>query len=98
ASLFPSILEKSTLRSTEYFTLRFMKKMAQPSRFSVVVSKKVAKTAVGRNKYKRKINTALRELVDKKSPKMAVYGLIFAKKGIDTLSYPQIKEQMAELW
>jgi ribonuclease P protein component len=109
-SLFSSLIEKADLRSTPHFSLRFRQNTESPGRFSVTVSKKTAKTAVERNKLRRRGYHALREVIFQKSidsksvgnsNKKRIFnnidGIIFIKKGSDGLSFRQLVLEMSEL-
>jgi ribonuclease P protein component len=95
--LFSSILEKGQIRSTQHFSLRFTQNKAKQSRFSVVVSKKVAKTAVKRNLLKRQISEIIKVLLPNFS-KTPISSLIFAKKGSETLPFSSLKAEIQELF
>jgi ribonuclease P protein component len=85
---FEIIMKKGRLLSLPLFSVRFLKNPIKSSHFSVVVSKKVAKTAILRNKIKRRIYSIL----NKNQPKDPYFIIFFAKKGIEKASFLQIKE------
>ena len=75
---------------TDYFSIRAVP--AENPRFSVVVSKKVARTAVSRNRLRRRVYAVLAEALPRmRAPLRAS---IYAKKGAETLSYPDIKKEI----
>lgn len=56
---FEKIMKKGGIGSSSLFSLRFLKNPLNKGHFSVVVSKKVAKTAVSRNKIRRRAYSVL---------------------------------------
>lgn len=68
----------------------YLKVYSKPglARFSVVIPKKVARSAVVRNKFKRRINAVLSSLIIRISPN--VVGLFFAKKNISEASFKEL--------
>lgn len=73
-TLFPHVANGGAFH-THLFTVRWKKSSQDGGRFSVVVSKKVAKTAVLRNKLRRRFYSALQNF-----PVKEVQGVIFVKK------------------
>lgn len=70
-------LRESEYIQTELFSLRIAKNSEQQSRFGFIVSKKVAKLAVDRNRIKRKLATQIYELL----PQIAKgYDMLFVAK------------------
>ncbi len=67
-------------------------KTSSPTKAAVVISKKVEKTAVGRNKIKRKIKEILKEL--KLPTKKTI--IIYAKKGIIQTDREALKAEIQE--
>jgi ribonuclease P protein component len=65
--LFANVLAKGSIVHSPLFTARIVKTAGQhsDSRFSAVVSKKVAKTAVERNKLRRRTYAALSKITSK---------------------------------
>ncbi len=84
-----SVLLKSGRRvNTQHFSLLYSPNV---SGLAVVVSKKVIKTAVGRHKIKRRVQSILNTIT-------ASYGyVIFARKGVSTLSFFEIQEELGTL-
>jgi ribonuclease P protein component len=77
-----------------YFSLRFVAKAAAPARITVVVSTKVAKRAVVRNKIKRVVREQIRlRLAQMRSGDYA----IVARPAASKLAKPEIKEQILKL-
>ncbi|NBD74009.1 ribonuclease P protein component [Patescibacteria group bacterium] len=68
---------------------------APQHRWSVVISKKVARRAVARNHLKRQLAALLREgVLPALSP---CHGLLVAKKGAAELSFSELREEVATL-
>jgi ribonuclease P protein component len=65
-------------------------------KFSVTVSKKVAKTAVLRNRIRRRVYVALREA--KSSISKSVFLIVIPKKECDTLAIAEIKSELTALF
>ena len=63
------------------FSVKYRKNIHTISRFSVVVSKKVEKTAVGRNLLKRRVYSVLK--MAEKEPIQAIFYLKKESKGAD---------------
>lgn len=89
---FKNILTKSTVHHSAHLSLRITKDMAQLSRFSVVVSKKVARSAVERNSLKRKVYTTLEGLMV--HVPVGWKGIFFVKKGFGELSFLSQKQEV----
>jgi ribonuclease P protein component len=80
-----------------FFTLslRYMDKKDENSRFAVIVSKKVGKTAVSRNKIRRQAYSAISNLT--KSAKKGILCAFYAKKEVKTAKYLYISRDISEL-
>ena len=96
-ALFPELMAKGALCSTALLSMRFLPADTSPSRFSVTVSKKVAKLAVDRNRIRRRVSAALAPLTPTFSKTNFYIGVISAKSGIEKASFPQIRTELAEL-
>ncbi len=108
-TLFEKILKKSTVSHGAYFSLRIgsisepslsntpeasLSTKLEASRFSFVVSKKVAMKATKRNLIRRRGYASLEHLSPLIKPGLVV--LFFAKKGIDTLSQKMLEDAILE--
>ncbi len=80
--------------STPYFTIRFGKSLAQSGTYAVVVSKKVSKKAVLRNKIKRRVLACLKENLSEKQEKVDL--VIYIKPQIIELDEVQMDESIKE--
>lgn len=80
---------------TPHFSLKFQERPEGGSKFAVVVPKKATKSAVARNKIKRRGRDVIREMIpDLPSPINAV---LYAKKGADTITFKETKTEIASL-
>lgn len=61
-----------------------------PTTYTVVVSKKVERNAVGRNKIKRRIREILKDISLPQNTTIVVY----SKKGITQLSFQELKKEI----
>ena len=92
---FQDITSKGRRAATEHLTItKTPLETGVLSRFAVVVSKKVAPTAVSRNLIRRRVFGALKELC---GDEKAVAYVVFAKKGTPTLKYTDIKKEIETL-
>lgn len=82
-AIFDEVFTTGRTAHSALFTLR-MKKTDGPSRFAISVSKKIAKSAVVRNKIRRRTYSALRAILENpKSFKCNVHVVLIAKNGSD---------------
>ena len=89
-SLFKSLMEKGKSFYSESFSARvFLSGTSELARFSVVVAKKLEKSAVKRNQIKRRTYSLLRpHLATAKIGSLCVF---FIKKKIGTKSLPALR-------
>lgn len=103
---FETIMKKGGLTNSGLFSLRFLKNLPASdglspagvekySQFAVVVSKKVAKTAVLRNKIRRRCYSILRKV--SKSLNNSYYVILFAKKGAEKATFAETEAQILEI-
>jgi ribonuclease P protein component len=94
--LFKFVIEKGRSYHTEYFSLRVFSNNSNSldlARFSVAVSKKVDKKAVGRNILKRRLYKIVEPLLfSAKSGSLCVF---FVKKKFNTKETPLVSEEVA---
>jgi len=89
---FDRILKSKSKFYSNNFILRFSKNELSKSRFCVVVSKKISKRAVDRNRIRRRTYEALRLNYDKIKPGFDF--MIFAKLSVLKLSYSDIEKDL----
>ena len=90
-ALVSHIMKEGVSVHTPSMSLRFTLRAAYP-RFSAIVSKKVAKTAVERNRTRRRVYAVLEKLA-----LPPLHGLIMIKKSISTISPRELTEEINNL-
>lgn len=70
--------------------------MARNSRFAIVVSKKIAKTAISRNKARRRVYSIVKDLIPKFVFKQNV--IIILKKSVENKSHDELKKEIEEIF
>lgn len=93
--LFSESFSYSKSVSNEYLTLKYKGILEFPVKIAVVVSKKVEKSAVGRNNLKRKIYLCAQNAT--KSLKKPYILMIFPKKDCLKMTTSQIEHSLTEL-
>lgn len=89
------ILKKGSLEKSTLFLIRFVKNNEAFNRFSLVVSKKIYKRAVDRNKLRRQIYEAIR--LSEESPDAQHFDFIFIpKKKIIDYNYSEIEKDISK--
>jgi ribonuclease P protein component len=95
-SQFDMVMKLGQVFHCPHFYIRVVReKGSTKSLFSVVVSKSVIKTAVGRNKIKRRCRSILHTF--SKNVQFPVTVVLFAKKGAQLLSFEVTKLEITEL-
>ncbi|MBW6440940.1 ribonuclease P protein component [Patescibacteria group bacterium] len=92
---FENIFNHGAYSSERFLTIKFIKNKELFSRFGFIVSKKISKKAVQRNRIKRILREEIRlsELQIKKG-----YDVVFiAKSGIELKTHPEIKDIVDKL-
>ena len=84
-----------TLRTSK-MSLIFVENTRGVTRFSVVVSKKVAKSAVERNRIRRRVYEALRVNMDY-IPKKIDYIFVVYNKDVLTMKFTELEKVLGEL-
>lgn len=92
---FKKYLVKTRVLNGQHLYIRFCLTDLKNTHFSVVVSKKVAKTSVLRNKIKRRVYAIVSEYLDT-FPKGFIC-MIFLGKGSSSLSYNNTRTEVQEL-
>jgi len=94
---FEVVLKNKTVFHGDHFYLVLHKpdlpKGLEKVKFSAVVSSKILKKAVDRNKLRRRMNEAAGSYV--KSIKNPAYLVLFAKKGAGVLDYNSINKEIS---
>lgn len=103
---FEKVMKKGGLLNSSLFSLRFLQNPYKTTHFSVVVSKKVAKTAVSRNRIRRRAYSVLKkEVYSSEKPYPPEQGvrswggfiILFAKKGAETAKFVDFQVDISYL-
>lgn len=89
---FDEVLKKGKMLHSPFFSLCFLEEEAKA--FAVVASKKVSKKAVIRNRNKRRVRHALKE-ISKNLPSGAY--VVFIKRDLSVIPYPEINKEIITL-
>ena len=90
------LLKRGQAVSNQFFTLKFLFQPAQPSQATVIISTKVAKKAVRRNRLRRQLQAALQKNWSQLKPGVAL--VIIAKAESLTLNdFWQLNQVVREL-
>ncbi len=90
---FEVIFKKSKSFKNNLFILRFLENNLPQNRFGFVVSQKVSKRAVIRNKVRRRLNEAIR--ANEGKIKKGIDVLLIALPGIEKKNFSEIKEAVS---
>ena len=82
--------------ASEFIFLKFLNNDLNDSRFGFIVSSKISKKAVERNKIKRRLRNIVRRSLDK--IKIGYDIIVMTRPGIKTLKYDEIKVELLELF
>lgn len=85
-------MKKGGSLNSSFFSVRLLKNPLNSIHFSVVVAKKVAKTAVSRNKIRRRVYSILG-----KNIKNPYFIILFGKKGVEKATFVEVKEDIEKL-
>lgn len=85
------ILRKGEEFRTELFIVRYFENNEQFSRYRVIISKKIEKEAVDRNKLRRQVYEAIRTTATGSKNRDMI---LIPKKKITTATFAQIKEDI----
>lgn len=89
----PYILKKGDSYHSELFIIRHTKNDGHNFRYRVIISKKLLREAVDRNKLRRQIYEAIRKN-EEKAPTQGLDIILIPKKNILTRNYQQIEEDI----
>lgn len=90
----PNILEEGKEIKSQYFVIKYTNSDHEDNRFAIVVSSKISKKAVTRNRLRRQIFEIIRlnpEKISEKSPKNII---ILVRKPILELKYEDLETQL----
>lgn len=86
---FGRIYEQGVFVSEKFITFKYAKNGLKLSRFGIVVSNKISKKAVERNKIKRRLRASVRECLGKVKPGFDI--VVMVKKEILEADFETIK-------
>lgn len=92
---FENVFEKGKFINDKFLYFKIIQNNQENSRFGIIVSKKITKKAVNRNKIKKRI----RSIIKKNIPfiKKGIDLIIIPKKEINEKSFIQIQESISQL-
>ena len=92
---FKEVLTRGRSTAGAHFSFKYQKlRIGEKPRFSVVISKKVVKTAVGRHLIKRRVYSFLSSAL---KTKLSLSGIFFARTGVDRLSFKDLTVELEGL-
>jgi ribonuclease P protein component len=94
--LFEEVAKKGKSFSCPYFSVKIAPATENQSRFTFVVSSKISKKAVVRNKIKRRTRNIVAKLIPK--IKKQINAIIFFKKGVETLTFAELQKQINDIF
>lgn len=89
---FEKVMKKGGFLNSSFFTLRFLKNVENKGNFSVVVAKKVAKTAISRNKIRRRAYSVIGKYV-----KTPYFIILFGKKGVEKATFSEVEADIVSV-
>ncbi len=90
--LLKSLLESRKYFNSAHFSLRVAK--AETPRLAISISKKVSKSAVVRNKIRRRVYSTIRDFIPELSDNLF---LLIAKAGSEKIKGQDLKDELVEL-
>jgi ribonuclease P protein component len=95
SSQLKEVIRKGRVINSPIFVVRYISSLKKNS-FSVVASSKVSKTAVGRNKIRRRVYSSMYKTL--KDQKIGFNVVFFSKNSILNLKQPQIDKEVYDLF
>ena len=81
----------------DFLFLKIIENNLEKTRFGFIVSKKISKKAVTRNKIKRQLREIIRHKLKQGQVKKGIDGAFVALQGIDSKEFGEIKENAGKL-
>jgi len=94
--LIEKLFEKGRLYKNTYFIFRFLPSAEPISKFAIIVSKKVAEKAVGRNRLRRQASEAVRLNIP--MLKTNIVSLVIAKPNAEKADYEKLNKGIADFF
>ena len=92
---FEAVFKKGKSFKNSFLVLKTAPNKLEESRFGLVVSQKISKKAVVRNKVRRRMSEAIKTMI--KDIKKGVDVVLIALPGIESKSFLEIKEILASV-
>lgn len=89
---FEKIFEQGKGFKQDFLFLKIIENNLKKARFGFVVSKKVSKKAVVRNKIKRRLREIVRNKLKQEQIKIGIDGVLVALQGIDEKEFEEIEK------
>lgn len=92
---FARVFKKGKSVNADFLVLKYVTNNLKNSRFGIIVSQKVSKKAVVRNKIRRRIKEAIRLMPG--NPGKQIDGAIICRSGIEKMSFAKIRETIEKV-
>lgn len=86
------VMKKGGVTHTSVFSLRILDSGSRNTKFAFVISKKECKTAVGRNRAKRRARSAMQKLVP--NLKKPLFCMVFLKKEVIKVPFSELVDNL----
>ncbi len=90
-----NLFDKGNLYRDKYFVFKYINSDSKDSQFAVIVSKKISKKAVKRNKIRRQIFEAIRLNIDMANN---VTAIVISKARIQDAKYQEINDSIVQFF
>jgi ribonuclease P protein component len=94
--IFEEILKKGKIFSSDCLYIKTLPISEKHSIFAFVVSSKVAKKAVERNKLKRRARHIIKKMLPKIEKGLGV--IIFFKKGVEKMTFSELEKEINDIF
>ncbi|MCX6731554.1 MAG: ribonuclease P protein component [Candidatus Parcubacteria bacterium] len=94
--LFEEIFKRGKIFSSPNLSLKIAPTTEKQSRFTFVVSSKVAKRAVDRNKIKRRARNIVRKFLPE--IKKQINAIIFFRKGAGKMTFSELEKEINDIF
>lgn len=94
--LFEEVVKKGKSFFSPYLSLKIAPTIENQSRFAFVVSSKVSKKAVERNKIKRRARSIVQKNLSK--IKKQINAIIFFKKGAEKMTFQELEKEINDIF
>lgn len=95
--LFKEVFDKGKIYHFNYFFVKVLKlNKEEKSKFTVVSSKKITKTAITRNLLRRRFFNIIKEIYKELPSSIAI--IFFLKKGAGNLKFEDLKQEIIKIF